>query len=176
MRPEHDTLAHLPKEPGTYALILGLENDTTIPIGRLGQFDFPAGYYIYVGSAFGPGGLSARLRRHVTGAGRRHWHIDYLRQGAIPLQIWFLAGPPHREHAWARLFEAMEEAATPVPGFGASDCRCPAHLFHFGRSPSWNAFSSASARHYPNDTPTSVDLALSRVKKRYLHGDSQRQE
>jgi len=51
-------------EPGTYALLLKLDKQERITVGRLGTFDFPAGYYLYVGSALGPGGLQARLARH----------------------------------------------------------------------------------------------------------------
>ncbi len=35
------------------------------------------GFYIYVGSACGPGGLRARISRHLCGKRKRlHWHID----------------------------------------------------------------------------------------------------
>jgi Uri superfamily endonuclease len=55
-------------EPGTYALLLKLDKQERITIGKLGTFDFPAGYYLYVGSALGPGGLRARLARHRRGS------------------------------------------------------------------------------------------------------------
>ncbi len=34
-------------------------------MGRLGRFDIIPGYYAYVGSAFGSGGLPARLGHHL---------------------------------------------------------------------------------------------------------------
>ncbi len=49
--------------------------------GRLGgrSVELEPGVYAYVGSAFGPGGLAARLRRHLCGERRRlWWHIDWL--------------------------------------------------------------------------------------------------
>jgi len=57
-------MANLTKGPGTYLLLLRLEEDREIEIGRLGSLFFPRGYYLYVGSAMGPGGLVARLARH----------------------------------------------------------------------------------------------------------------
>lgn len=55
-------------EPGTYALLLKLDKQERITVGKLGTFDLPAGYYLYVGSALGPGGLRARLTRHRRGS------------------------------------------------------------------------------------------------------------
>src|SRR3990172_11736037 len=72
-------LAELPSDPGTYALHLRLNRSRWVQIGRLGETRFPAGEYVYIGSAFGPGGLRARLGRHVRGDGQPHWHIDALR-------------------------------------------------------------------------------------------------
>jgi len=42
--------------PGTYALILRSEKRSRIQAGRWREIDVEPGYYIYVGSAFGPGG------------------------------------------------------------------------------------------------------------------------
>jgi Uri superfamily endonuclease len=36
------------------------------------------GRYIYAGSAYGPGGLKARVSRHMRRAKRSQWHIDQL--------------------------------------------------------------------------------------------------
>jgi Uri superfamily endonuclease len=66
-------------------LVLRLDTPQTIAIGRLGSIDFPVGWYLYVGSAHGPGGLHARLARHrrrLGGTKRAHWHVDYLREHA----------------------------------------------------------------------------------------------
>ena len=130
--------AHPPEEPekGTYVLVLYLRKGARLEIGRLGRFDFKRGYYAYVGSAFGPGGLSARLKHHRTHAKKPHWHIDYLRRAATVKAIWVLAGPERKEHDWAARLNTMEKAQIPVNGFGASDCKCPAHLFYFSKKPS----------------------------------------
>ena len=120
--------AKFPAKPGTYILLLKLETATSISIGALGTFDFPAGWYAYVGSAFGPGGLRGRLAHHLRPVRRPHWHIDYLRQAASVQHVVFKAGTELREHVWAAQLAALPGAWMPVPRFGASDCRCPAHL------------------------------------------------
>ena len=45
--------------PGTYALILLCASNARIQIGRLGKMHLQTGYYVYLGSAFGPGGLNS---------------------------------------------------------------------------------------------------------------------
>jgi Uri superfamily endonuclease len=67
---------------GTYVLLLYLAENRTITVGKLGTFDFPMGWYTYIGSAFGAGGLVARLKHHLQPGDRPHWHIDYLRREA----------------------------------------------------------------------------------------------
>jgi Uri superfamily endonuclease len=135
-----------PKFSGTYALILSLPGTQFIHVGKLGQFEFPAGYYVYVGSAFGAGGLAGRLNRHVRlvqdvgGRKRLHWHIDYLRQHSELTGIWYAGHDSSHEHIWALLVSQLPGATVPVPRFGASDCRCLSHLFHFSTPPDWVTF------------------------------------
>ncbi|MBN1976046.1 MAG: GIY-YIG nuclease family protein, partial [Anaerolineae bacterium] len=96
----------------------------------MGCFCFSSGWYAYVGSAQGPGGLAARLARHLRPLKSLHWHIDYLRAQAQPVQAWYTTGTQKRECAWARALSSFPAASIPVPRFGASDCRCPAHLIY----------------------------------------------
>lgn len=114
---------------GTYALVLACHQRQTVQIGRWGALATAPGHYIYVGSAFGPGGVGARLSRHFRLEKRLRWHIDYLRAVLRPVSAWISYAPERLEHLWA---ERLERAAgfTPIPGFGSSDCRCTAHLFH----------------------------------------------
>ena len=126
--------------PGTYALILRCESAARVRIGRLGVLAATRGYYIYIGSAFGPGGLAPRLAHHQRTPTRPHWHIDYLRTHARLIEIWFTQDAQPREHLWADLIGAARGATIPLPGFGCSDCRCRSHLFHFARRPSLAAF------------------------------------
>jgi Uri superfamily endonuclease len=43
--------------PGTYALLLLSATDQLICVGRLGNLRLQPGYYVYVGSALGWGGV-----------------------------------------------------------------------------------------------------------------------
>jgi Uri superfamily endonuclease len=133
----------LPDQPGTYVLILRLPCLSTIGVGRLGHFSFPAGWYAYAGSAHGPGGLAARISRHLRSSKRLHWHVDYLRSHARPVEIWYAIGTQKRECAWAQVLSGLPGASIPVPRFGASDCQCPAHLICFVESPDLAGFALA---------------------------------
>lgn len=146
----------IPKSRGTYALILRLISGRTIPVGKLGTFDFPAGYYIYVGSAFGPGGLAGRLGRHLVPlkpGSAPHWHIDYLRRSAPIVEIWFAEHATPREHDWAKLVGDSSGCTLPASRFGASDCRCRSHLFHFVQPPATWRFRTLVATSLPGDGP-----------------------
>ena len=92
-----------PNQLGTYVLLLQLAAEGAIRVGRLGRVEFSAGYYAYVGSALGSGGLKARLGHHQGSPVRPHWHIDYLRQAADLVQIWVTVQEVRREHDWAQL-------------------------------------------------------------------------
>ena len=133
----------LPDQPGTYALTLRLSRPTTIGIGRLGRFQFPAGWYAYTGSARGPGGLVARISRHLRSPKPLRWHMDYLRAYACPVAAWYAIGTQKRECAWAKALARLPGASVPAPRFGASDCRCPTHLIHFAAPPDLKAFARA---------------------------------
>lgn len=121
-------LALLSNAPGTYALGLSLLQPTQCTVGALGPCEFPAGLYLYIGSAWGPGGLRARVGRHVRGGSARRWHIDYLRAHCEPVALW-VAVDQRLECVWARLLWQAGLAVTEAPHFGASDCACPTHLF-----------------------------------------------
>ena len=126
--------------PGTYALILKSFSERWIEIGRLGKYLIEPGYYVYTGSAFGPGGLRARIAHHVRISQRPHWHIDYLRL-ALPLdQVWYSYNSERCEHLWADAFRCLKGATLPIARFGASDCRCKSHLFLFSTRPSIRRF------------------------------------
>ncbi|MBI2939275.1 MAG: GIY-YIG nuclease family protein [Chloroflexi bacterium] len=102
-------------------------------MGRLGTFHFPAGWYVYVGSAMG--GLEQRVARHRHPSPIRRWHLDYLRAEAPVREVHLFPSPARRECDLARAVLALPFASVPVPRFGASDCRCPAHLAHFPGEP-----------------------------------------
>lgn len=117
--------------PGTYALVVLLEKTATISIGKLGAQQFLPGYYVYLGSALGPGGLRARVGRHLQlrGSSKLHWHIDYLLRKSTLIEIWWGVGDNRHECSWA---EILGKTGMVFPlGFGSSDCNCDGHLVAF---------------------------------------------
>ncbi len=135
MTGQPEPLARFPAERGTYVLLLHMEAPTPITVGKRGTFAFAAGWYAYVGSAFGPGGLRGRLKHHLTPLKTPHWHIDYLRSAAPVCEVWYIARTAIYEHEWAAALRSLPGAQVPVPRFGASDCRCAAHLVYFADRP-----------------------------------------
>lgn len=122
---------------GSYLLVLQLGSPlTALQVGRLGRFDFAPGFYLYVGSAFGSGGLDARIahhrRRHKP---HPHWHVDYLRAHARLCEAWAVAAPLRLECVWCQALLVTPGVTVPVRGFGSRDTGCPAHLFYLPHAP-----------------------------------------
>ena len=120
----------LPDEPGVYALILRAKRRVNTQVGRFGRVELGPGVYVYVGSAKGPGGLKARISRHLRSWKRLRWHIDYLLTAG--LEVVAVAYLPSKSVTECDLVSALlEEGFTaPVRRLGATDCRrgCPAHF------------------------------------------------
>lgn len=116
----------VPVAAGAYALMVRLSRPWSPGITRLSDRMLDAGYYIYCGSAYGPGGLRARIARHLRSGKRAHWHIDRLTEvGTVVDVAVHIAGDE------CNLVDALVKrgASTALAGFGSSDCRrCPAHL------------------------------------------------
>lgn len=134
---------------GTYSLLLQLRRDTRITFGAAGERALDAGWYVYTGSAFGPGGLSRvdRHRRVASGENEtRHWHVDYL----------LCADSSHWAGAWtaprdAECVIADRLPGDAVPGIGATDCGCPSHLTY---SPERESLVEALDRIYSENKAT----------------------
>jgi Uri superfamily endonuclease len=122
-------------DKGTYLLLIQLDRSRELTIGRLGTFTFRTGWYAYAGSAFGPGGLEARLSRHARTDKRFHWHIDYLLEYARLTQSWQTVCPARLECRWAAAIRELPAAQNPIAHFGASDCRCRGHLVYWAGRP-----------------------------------------
>lgn len=120
----------LPAEPGTYALVCENTSPLRLQAGCLGSFTLDPGRYVYIGSAHGPGGLQARVARHLRRAKRLRWHIDYLAEAAPVIHVVAMPGRIRLECAWVGRLTALPGVSAPIPRFGSSDCRagCPAHL------------------------------------------------
>ena len=122
---------------GAYCLLIRLTHEAGATIGRLGWFEFAAGYYVYAGSAMRS--LSARVARHQRRDKTHRWHIDYLL--ALPAaRLVECVAYPSAERQECLLNQTVQRrrgAHVPVRGFGSSDCRsgCPAHLTYFKLRP-----------------------------------------
>ena len=128
-------------KPGTYVLILRSHSRVKAQIGRWGLLSTAPGYYIYVGSAFGSGGVQARVLRHCRETKSKHWHIDYLREVTKPVCAWYSYDSRHIEHKWAQVLSDISDTSS-VKGFGCSDCDCYSHLFFTARKPDLAQFAS----------------------------------
>lgn len=136
---------NFPADKGTYVLLLRLTTPARLTIGKRGAFDLAAGWYAYVGSAFGSGGLRGRLKHHLKPITKPHWHIDYLRAAAPVQAVWHIASETVYEHAWAKALRTLPDAAVPVPRFGASDCKCGTHLVYVPAKPDLAVFCAQAA-------------------------------
>jgi len=122
----HQDPACLPADAGAYALLLGTCEPLALPVPRPNGCTLTPGLYVYLGNAYGPGGIAARVRRHLRPAKRPRWHIDHVLPHAEVRNV--LAWPGGSECVWRRWLGELG-AAAPVRGLGSSDCRvCPAHL------------------------------------------------
>ena len=127
VRPETDGTEPLPTGPGAYVLILDVERSLPLRVATLPRIHLPPGRYAYVGSAKGPGGIRARVRRHLKQDKKRHWHVDHLTAGARVDEV--IAHPGAEECDLVDRLLAKRGATSPVAGFGSSDCkRCASHL------------------------------------------------
>lgn len=111
----------------TYQLRIRVEQPLRLSIGRLGEFDFPAGTYVYTGSARRH--FEARITRHLRKEKALRWHIDYL-LAASGVAVTDVVRSDTDECA----LNQATAGAMPVPGFGASDCKhgCGSHLKYLG--------------------------------------------
>ena len=112
---------------GTYLLVMKLEKDALIAVGRRGVIGFKKGYYVYVGSALQ--GLDQRIRRHLRYKKKTHWHIDYLRPYTEVVAIFYKENSIKEECIIA---QSLQRHFGHIPGFGCSDCSCESHLFSGG--------------------------------------------
>ena len=88
---------------------------------------------MYTGSA--KGGLKARIARHKRKEKAIHWHIDYLLEEAILLDIRVHTGKTLTECGLNERIFQIKGAELLILGFGASDCKCKSHLAYFRELP-----------------------------------------
>jgi len=118
---------------GSYTLVISLLKKQWIKVGGLGLSLFPAGTYLYTGSAMN--GLKSRLARHLKKRKPSHWHIDYLLKcsEAQIRKILLYPPAPDQECRQNRRISALPGSKVVLKGFGSSDCRggCLDHLVYF---------------------------------------------
>jgi len=114
---------------GIYVLMLRIEKEKSISVGKMGRFIFKPVYYAYVGSAMAG---SKRLKRHLENLKKgsvknKHWHIDFILPYCNSIG-WVFAecSDPGKEE---KLAIYLSKKLNYVEGFGASDSRAPSHLF-----------------------------------------------
>ena len=118
--------ASLPADRGAYALLIRLDLPWSPGIRTLPDRMLRPGPYIYCGSAYGSGGLRARVARHLRAGKPAHWHVDRLTAAGRVEGLAVRIGG--RECDLVAAFLACG-AAVALAGFGSSDCRrCASHL------------------------------------------------
>lgn len=112
----------------SYQLLIELAAPARVGIGKLGTFDFPAGRYVYTGSA--RRNMEARIARHQRRDKPLRWHIDYLT--SLPdCTVLEVSRSAETECA----LNQATAGSLPARGFGASDCvsGCGSHLKYLGK-------------------------------------------
>ncbi|MDR3101954.1 MAG: GIY-YIG nuclease family protein [Methanocalculaceae archaeon] len=115
---------------GVYCLILECIAPVAVCVGALGPRCFVLGWYLYIGSALGSGGLS-RVSRHIRFYCKQYrkpkWHIDYLMEADCILLRRVVCAKTKSD---LECLLAATIGGEGVPQFGCSDCSCPTHLFY----------------------------------------------
>lgn len=129
---EHQHVATHNHDAGAYLLLLHSAQTLELSIGALGTRHFPAGWYIYAGSA--RNGLTAGLARHNRKRKPLRWHIDYCTSGQMQMvQSFPIRSQTPLEHHLATAIQAIAEDS--ISGFGSSDSPLNSHFFYFGTDP-----------------------------------------
>lgn len=150
---------------GLYLLVMRLDGKASIAAGALGALNYESGWYVYTGSArAGLEQRLARHARvekkfhwHIdyfleravlvrtksfalpdaaSEALLRARLLDVVQKSRNVSTEKFCADRLRTECLLAAAVGSLRGAAVAAPRFGASDCRCPSHLFYFKREPS----------------------------------------
>lgn len=113
-----------------YQLLIKLESEKNIQIGKLGKFLFPRGYYIYTGSA--KKNFPQRIYRHIKKKKKYKWHIDYLLKAGKIIQIKKLIKMQSECKIHKTTIE-LYNGKELINAFGSSDCNCRSHLIFLGK-------------------------------------------
>jgi len=112
---------------GAYVLLVGLDRALPVGASRRKSGQLPAGTYLYAGSAYGAGGVAARIGRHFRKDKKVHWHVDRLTLEASRLAAFIVENG--NECALAEALLELNNVAIAIEGFGSTDClSCRGHL------------------------------------------------
>ncbi len=114
---------------GIYVLVVRVFNDAVVRVGRLGNIQLKAGYYLYVGS--GQINVEKRVSRYFSKIKNPRWHIDYILVNGTALaeKAIILNLSKRYECKISRFIESMGGEA--INDFGSSDCNCRSHFYRY---------------------------------------------
>lgn len=121
-----DAAVDLPRDAGAYVLLIRLDERLPLDIPAFRGMSLAPGLYAYCGSAYGPGGIRARVSRHLRAGKSMRWHVDRLTAAGRVERAGIRIGGRECD----LVIKLLADGGSPaLPKFGSSDCRtCPAHL------------------------------------------------
>ncbi len=140
-------MVEIPSIPGTYSIVLSLNRNLHMATSSR-EFGLRKGTYVYIGSARGPGGLKARLSRHLAKKKDGRWHIDYLTSSPHCRIMALVSCASNRrlEVKLCKMF-SKDQRYNAIRGFGSSDdFENASHLFLF-RSDVRGCIASTISKH-----------------------------
>ena len=121
-----DAVDELPREAGAYILLIRLDSALHLDMAAFSGKSLGPGLYVYRGSAYGPGGVRARVSRHLRADKPMRWHVDRLTACGQIERVGVRIGGRECD----LVSELILHRGLPMlPGFDSSDSRAsPAHL------------------------------------------------
>ncbi|MCD6196655.1 MAG: GIY-YIG nuclease family protein [Staphylothermus sp.] len=125
---------YIPSLPGYYLLIFRIYKKLTIITRGNKVFSLNPGIYVYIGSAYGPGGLRSRIIRHLRRNKKVFWHVDYLTTNKYVELVGFviITITSNKTIDLENLLsKKIQKHLEPILGFGCSDKRKDkSHLYY----------------------------------------------
>ena len=124
----------IPAIKSNYILIIELQTPKTFffkPLKK--EIILPPGLYIYIGSAHGPGGVRARLLRHLSKNKKIKWHIDLLTvERDVEVKGSLILRKDNRKEC-DLVIDLLKSNyfEIPVKKFGSTDTKCVTHLLRY---------------------------------------------
>ncbi len=132
----------LPDRSGTYILIVRVEQAIHVTLGRLGDFELVPGYYLYVGSACGEGGIRDQIDLYRQFPHEPTSHVDILLSHAELVEVWYSESNRRLAGEWAELLATVPGLRQPLRRFGSSEYHRSHinHLFYSKKAPRFQWF------------------------------------